>query len=258
MPIFLHFFIRLLLVFCRIIKYYRKKLHREEIMEIVKSAANTLFNDATKNLSMDIVEMGLDSVIDNEVLKELPFVKTVYAITKTSLAIKEKFLLKKFLNFIKAFNEYEVDEKEINRRKKAIDNNEKWIYEEIEFLMIYLDNMDSMKKSKLLANLYSEYINRKINWERFCQYTEITNRLFSYDIEWLVEFYRYCTNSMQKGSGFYYDLTSYSRLSGLGLIEKEFDYGQDFSKYGHVFREGSYVYRITYSGKILGKICGQL
>ena len=110
-------------------------------MEIVKSAANTLFNDATKNLSMDIVEMGLDSVIDNEVLKELPFVKTVYAITKTSLAIKEKFLLKKFLNFIKTFNEHEVDEKEIYKRKKAIDNNEKWIYEEIEFLMIYLDIM---------------------------------------------------------------------------------------------------------------------
>ena len=98
-------------------------------MDIVKSAANTLFNDATKDLSMDIVEMGLDSIIDNEILKELPFVKTVYTITKTSLAIKEKFLLKKFLNFIKSFNEHNVDEKEIEKRKKAIDNNEKWIYE---------------------------------------------------------------------------------------------------------------------------------
>ncbi len=227
-------------------------------MEIVKSAANTLFNDATKTLSMDIVEMGLDSVIDDEVLKELPFVKTVYAVAKTSLAIKEKFLLKKFLNFIKLFNEHDVDEKEIVKRKKAIEKNEKWIYREIEILMIFLDNMDSVKKSKLLAILYGEYINRNIDWERFCQYIEIANRLFSYDIELLVEFYRYSTNSMQKGNGFYYDLTSYSRLSGLGLMEKEFDYGQDFSKYGHVFREGSYVYRITYSGKVLGGICSQL
>lgn len=227
-------------------------------MEIVKLAANTLFNDAAKNLSIDIIEMGLDSIIENEVLKELPFVKTVNAVAKTSLAIKEKFLLKKFLNFIKMFNEHHVDENEIVKRKIAIENQEKWIYKEIEFLMIFLNDMDSMRKAKLLAILYNDYINRKINWERFCQYTEITNRLFSYDMDLLVEFYRYCTNTMQKGCGFSYDLTAYSRLSGLGLIEKEFDYGQDFSKYGNVFREGSYVYRITYSGKILGRIISQL
>ena len=226
-------------------------------MDIVKSAANTLFNDATKDLSMDIVEMGLDSIIDNEILKELPFVKTVYTITKTSLAIKEKFLLKKFLNFIKSFNEHNVDEKEIEKRKKAIDNNEKWIYEEIEFLLIYLDNMDSVRKSKLLAKLYNEYLNKKIDWERFCQYTEIANRLFSYDMDRIIEFYNFSSPKIDKGFS-YFDLTSYSRLVGLGLMEKEVDFGQDMTKFGNVFRDGSYVYRITYSGKAIGKICSQI
>lgn len=216
-----------------------------------------MFSDATKDLSMDIVEIGLDSVIENEILKELPFVKTVYAIAETSLAIREKFLLKKFLNFIKSFNEYDVDEKEIDKRKIAIKNNEKWIYKEIEFLIIYLDDMDSVRKSKLLAKLYNEYLNKNINWERFCQFTEITNRLFSYDIDRIIEFYNYSSPESNKGLS-YFDLTSYSRLVGLGLMEKEVDCGQDMTRYGNVFRDGSYVYRITYSGKALGKICSQL
>mgnify|MGYP001120018965 CR=1 FL=1 len=31
--------------------------------------------------------------------------------------------------------------------------------------------------------------------------------------------------------------------------------GQDMSKFGNVFREGSYVYGITYSGKAIDAIC---
>lgn len=30
------------------------------------------------------------------------------------------------------------------------------------------------------------------------------------------------------------------------------------AKFGRAFREGSYVYRITYFGKKIGKICSQL
>lgn len=225
-------------------------------MDIVKSAAKTLFNDDVKDLSMDVIEMGLDSMIDNDILKELPFVKTVCAVTKTSIAIRERFLIKKFVNFIKTFNDYNVDESEVTKRKIAIENNEKWIYDEIEFLITYLDNMNSIKKAKVFAALYSEYLNRKIDWERFCQLTEITDRMLSYDINRIIGFYNYC--SSEDNQGLYYDLTSYSRLVGLGLMEKEVDFGSATSKLEKVLKVGSYIYRITYSGKEIGKICSTL
>ena len=205
-------------------------------MNIVKSAAETLFNDEVKDLSMDITELGLDSLISNDIIKELPFVKIVYTISKTSMAVKEKFLLKKFLNFIKTFNECKANDKEIIKRKKAIENQEKWIYKEMEFFITYLDNMDSVKKAKIFAYLYNEYLNKRINWERFCQFTEITNRMFSYDIDRIAEFYSYSSPQIEQGLS-YFDLTSYNRLVGLGLMEREIDCGQDMSKFGNVFRE---------------------
>lgn len=125
--------------------------------------AESLFNDDIKDLSMDFLELELDSITDNEILREIPIVKTVCAITKTSIAIKEKFLLRKFFNFVKAFNNYDVKE-EISKRKNAIHNNEKWVYDEIEFLSVYLDDMDSDKKARILGKLYNEYLNRRINW----------------------------------------------------------------------------------------------
>lgn len=132
-------------------------------MDVVTPMAESLFNDDMKDLSMDFLELGLDSITDNEILKEIPIVKTVCAITKTSIAIKEKFLLRKFFNFVKAFNNYDVKE-EISKRKNAIHNNEKWVYDEIEFLSVYLDDMDSDKKARILGKLYNEYLNRRINW----------------------------------------------------------------------------------------------
>lgn len=132
-------------------------------MYVVTPMAESLFNDDIKDLSMDFLELELDSITDNEILREIPIVKTVCAITKTSIAIKEKFLLRKFFNFVKAFNNYDVKE-EISKRKNAIHNNEKWVYDEIEFLSVYLDDMDSDKKARILGKLYNEYLNRRINW----------------------------------------------------------------------------------------------
>ena len=225
-------------------------------MDVVTPMAESLFNDDMKDLSMDFLEVGLDSITDNEILREIPIVKTVCAIRKTSIAIKEKFLLRKFFNFVKAFNNYGVEEEEISKRKNAIHNNEKWVYDEIEFLSVYLDDMDSVKKARILGRLYNEYLNRRINWERFCLFTEIVNRMFSYDMDMLLGFYDYSKPDSSKGLGF--DLTSYNRLVGLGLIDREIDYGQDMSKYGRVFREKSYAYRITYAGKMIGEIIKQL
>ena len=116
--------------------------------------------------------------------------------------------------------------------------------------------MDSVKKARILGRLYNEYLNRRINWERFCLFTEIVNRMFSYDMDMLLGFYDYSKPDSSKGLGF--DLTSYNRLVGLGLIDREIDYGQDMSKYGRVFREKSYAYRITYTGKMIGEIIKQL
>lgn len=73
----------------------------------------------------------------------------------------------------------------------------------------------------------------------------------------IAEFYSYSSSKIVH-EHFFYDLTSYSRLVGLGLMEKEIDYGQEMSKYGNVFRENSHIYSITYSGKVIGEICSKL
>lgn len=51
-------------------------------MDVITPMAESLFNDDMKDLSMDFLELGLDSITDNEILREIPIVKTVCAIKK--------------------------------------------------------------------------------------------------------------------------------------------------------------------------------
>jgi hypothetical protein len=51
-------------------------------MDVITPMAESLFNDDMKDLSMDFLELGLDSITDNEILREIPIVKAVCAIKK--------------------------------------------------------------------------------------------------------------------------------------------------------------------------------
>jgi len=224
-------------------------------MGLIETAGETLFGESAKDLLVDYVELGLDSITESDILKEIPIVRTVSALAKGSMAIKEKFFLKKFLSFIKEFNSGNVDEKEIAKRKNALNQNEEWIKREVEYLVIYIDNMDSIEKARIYAVLYRLYINNAINFERLSQYTEIVNRMLFYDFQKLKSFYHY---SQVDKNELDYDITSYNRLIGLGLVDRDIYLEQDTSKYGKVFVDNSYFYRITYSGKFIGKIICEL
>ena len=67
---------------------------------IVETTARTIAN-YNLDVALDLTEIGIDSLLDESFLKELPLAKTIYGFTKTGLAIREKHLLKKTLVFIK-------------------------------------------------------------------------------------------------------------------------------------------------------------
>ena len=64
---------------------------------------------------------------------------------------------------------------------KGAYNSEK----ELGRVVLILNNIIDVSKSKMLARLYKAYINKKLTWEEFREYSEIVNRIFLEDIELL-------------------------------------------------------------------------
>jgi len=54
---------------------------------------------------------------------------------------------------------------------------------------LLLNNFIDIKKSIMLSRIFKAYINEKINWNTFCDYAEVINRIFMEDVELLLKIY---------------------------------------------------------------------
>ena len=126
---------------------------------------------------------------ESEVLKNIPIVKTVGALAKVSLAIRDKHLLKKLLFFVETLNQGNAKPEEIEKRKKAAQNNEKWLRKEIELITIHIDRLDELEKAQLTAAFYIEYLNQNISWIQYREYLAIIERVFFQDFIQLLNIY---------------------------------------------------------------------
>lgn len=206
------------------------------------------FNDSLVIDSLDIVgdylEVGIDSILENDALKELPIIKTFLSVGKVANNIRERTLIKNLANFIYELNSNNIDEDNLRKHQKMLSENPKKAEKELGRILIILDKIIENKKAILLAKLYKSYINRVIDWEKFCEYSEIILRLFVQDIGILTDIYNNKVDDTYDGV----DVYKIERLNSLGLIslpanaifknsedDMMVDFPIEINKYGKLF-----------------------
>ncbi|WP_434302260.1 hypothetical protein [Clostridium botulinum] len=155
----------------------------------IDAVMKSIYLDEAKSIGIDIAENGIDSLFESELLKDIPIVKMVHSVSKISLAIRDKYFLKKTLTFIAAFNQGNAKIEEIEKRRRAAENNEEWLRKEIELLTIHLDRLDELEKAKITAAFYVKYINGSISWYKCREYLAVIERVFFQDFIQLLEIY---------------------------------------------------------------------
>ena len=76
--------------------------------EIVPEFSDSLVIDSADILS-DYLELGIDSVLENDNLKEIPIVKTFISVGRIARNIGERNLLKNLVIFINELNSGSID-----------------------------------------------------------------------------------------------------------------------------------------------------
>lgn len=155
----------------------------------IDSIAKSIFLKEFIPIGIEAAEISIDSLLESEVLKNIPIVKTVLGLAKVSLAIRDKYLLKKLFVFIEALNQGNAKPEEIEKRRKAAENNEEWISKEVELITIHLDRLDELEKAQITSAFYSEYINQDISWIQYREYLAIVERVFFQDFIQLLDIY---------------------------------------------------------------------
>ena len=176
------------------------------------------FADSLKEESISCIgeyaEIGLDAVMEDGILKDIPIVSTAIALYKIGSSIKERHNLKKLLVFLNELNNGILDEQKRKEYQQKFLSNEKFRNQEIEYLLVLIDRYISYDKPQMLAKIYLAYLRNEIDWLVFCKYSEIIDRFLPCDKEYFLTekaLYRTISHPIPD---------SFIRLSAFGLYEE--------------------------------------
>ena len=92
--------------------------------KLAEDFKKSLFNDSNEALS-DYLEVGIDSFINDGILKDIPIVKTIVTVLKVGKNIHDRNLLKQTLTFINEFDKNNISDEQLKNYKERVENDSK-------------------------------------------------------------------------------------------------------------------------------------
>lgn len=87
------------------------------------------FNDSlllnTSDILKDYAELGIDSVLDAGVLKDIPIISTIFGVSKVINSVHERNLIKNLLLFLNELNSGNIDKEKLTNYKARLNSNKK-------------------------------------------------------------------------------------------------------------------------------------
>lgn len=173
----------------------------------------SLFPDKI-DTSIDFLADRLDSLIENETLKNTPIFKTVLELCKIGTALHERNLMRQTLAFLLGLNNGLLTEEQTAAYRKKVFKNQKRTLQELERILIVLNQQIDVQHSQILGLFYRAYVDQKIDWNTFCELDEINRRMFTSDYDALFNFELFEETETQHA-----DRYREERLASLGLLQ---------------------------------------
>lgn len=120
--------------------------------------------------------------ISEATLDELPIFNKILPLYNIGKEISEYRFNKKILLFIDEMNLGKASKDTIKNMNSKFENNPKFKSKVLETLLLTIDRLDNEWKSKILARLFSQFINDQYTWNEFQDLSRINSLLFFADI----------------------------------------------------------------------------
>ena len=166
----------------------------------------------------EYAEIGLDSILDDGLLKDVPLISTVTSIYKIGKSIRDRNYIKKLVIFLDAINRNVADDVEREKYENKFKENPNFRNKELEYILVIIDRYISYDKPAMIAKLYLAYLSDVLSWIEFSSYAEILDKLLPYDWDFF-------SSDLNYDSIFIKSLAMqdiFLRLCGIGLIRKKY------------------------------------
>jgi hypothetical protein len=140
----------------------------------------TIFDNSIKELSKDYLEFGVDTLIDNELVRSIPLIKVLDGFYKFSKSVEAFYLKKKIVRFL--FQIKDVTEEEKTKAMKKLEKNPEYRKDFVGNLILILDRFETINKSDLLGKAFKMYLQEQISYEDFLRVSHIIDKSFFFDL----------------------------------------------------------------------------
>lgn len=181
----------------------------------LSSAMQDSITEEMTDILSNTAEIGIDAVMNEGFLKEVPILSTAVSVYKIGNSIRERHYVKKLALFIFALNKGMADDRTRDYYKHKITEDPKKRNKELEYILILIDRYLHANKPSLLAKLYLSYLDDVITWNDFTKYSEVVDRFLPGDCETLISANTYKTERDV-------NTDSIQRLIALGLVIEGF------------------------------------
>lgn len=131
------------------------------------------------DLAEPFVEIAIDKLLDDDLLKDVPIVGVVKSIFKSAQNVRDYFFMKRLSMFL--FELHNQNAEEINDLILKF-NKSKDRERTIDKLIIVIERLDDFDKAKMMAYAFDAYLKSKIDRETLTRFWHIIDRVFIEDL----------------------------------------------------------------------------
>lgn len=142
--------------------------------------------EETVSCISEFAEVGLDSILEDGILKEIPFVSTAMSLYRVGRNVAERHYIKKLAVFLCEINRNIADDYKRQEYIAKVKSDSKFRSQELEYLLVLIERYISLDKPQMLAKIYLAYLEDVIIWEELTMYAEVVDRLLILDYKMLI------------------------------------------------------------------------
>jgi len=140
-----------------------------------KSLIKTIVRSELRQVATDLAEIGIDSILNDGFLKDVPVIATIKSVINVPVTIKEELFIRKLMKFLVELQSIPLSERQ--KILKRYPNGSKEQHNLGENILLAIDRLDDMSKPELLAKFFCAYIKDEIDFIMFSRLARALERL---------------------------------------------------------------------------------
>ena len=152
---------------------------------IQESFDKTLKQTNFQDITIDISEITIDTLLKDGILKDIPIVGTLIHLAKLGANIRDLLFLKKIISFMNGLKDISPTER--NKMINEIDDSKEYRVKVGEKLLYIIDTCSDYENSENVSQLFKAFLEKKITYDEFLRSSNIIERVTSYDLKWFLK-----------------------------------------------------------------------